>query len=220
MRGAVAVVDDDQVLRATIVRVLRLEGFAVAWSAGSGGEALRRAQGSARPDALLLDIALPDTDGRDLLGALRGRGVAAPALLLSAKGSVADKVLGFGAGADDYLTKPFAIDELLARLDVLVRRSPVPAARELVLDPVRHVVAGPNAAVPLSPTEYRLLAALVSRPGEVIRRASLISSAWPPGAVVRENTLDSYVTRLRRTLRFVGATASIATARGVGYRLD
>ncbi|WP_045879982.1 response regulator transcription factor [Pseudofrankia sp. DC12] len=220
MRGTVAVVDDDHVLCATIVRVLRLEGFAVAWSAGSGDEALRRAEGAARPDALLLDITLPDTDGRDLLGALRGRGVAAPALLLSAKGSTADKMLGFGAGADDYLTKPFAIDELLARLDVLVRRSPVPAARELLLDPVRHIVAGPAAAAPLSPTEYRLLAALVSRQGEVVRRASLISSAWPPGAVVRENTLDSYVTRLRRTLRVIGATSSIATARGVGYRLD
>ncbi|MDT3439557.1 MULTISPECIES: response regulator transcription factor [unclassified Pseudofrankia] len=220
MRGVVAVVDDDEALCTTIVRVLRLEGFDVAWSAATGRDAIRRAAGSVSPDALILDVALPDTDGRDLLGALRSRGVAAPALLLSAKSSVADKVLGFGAGADDYLTKPFVIDELLARLDVLVRRASGAAGTEFALDPVRHVVAGPSGACPLSPTEYRLLAALVSRRGEVVRRASLISSAWPPGSVVRENTLDSYVARLRRALRDVGSHPSIATARGVGYRLD
>ncbi|MGF7238435.1 MAG: response regulator transcription factor [Frankia sp.] len=215
-----AVVDDDGVLLATITRVLRLEGFAVTWCAATGGEALRRAAESAPPDVLVLDIALPDTDGRDLLGALRSRGVAGPALLLSAKNSVADKVLGFAAGADDYLTKPFAIDELLARLDVLVRRAPGAASAELVLDPVRHVVRGPAGVEPLSPTEYRLLAALVSRRGDVVRRASLISSAWPPGATVRENTLDSYVARLRRTVRDIGSAASITTVRGVGYRID
>ncbi|WP_261570997.1 response regulator transcription factor [Frankia gtarii] len=220
MRGTVAVVDDDETLCATIVRVLRLEGFDVAWSAVTGSDALRRAAGSVSPDVLILDIALPDTDGRDLLGALRSRGVAAPALLLSARSSVADKVLGFGAGADDYLTKPFAIDELLARLDVLIRRAPGATATTFVLDPVRHVVAGPGGTRPLSPTEYRLLAALVSRRGQVVRRASLISSAWPPGSVVRENTLDSYVARLRRTLRDVTGDPSIATARGIGYRLD
>ncbi|MCK9894225.1 response regulator transcription factor [Frankia sp. AgB32] len=220
MRGTVAVVEDDGVLCATIVRVLRLEGFDVAWSAATGSEALRRAAGAIAPDVLILDVALPDTDGRDLLGALRSRGVAAPALLLSARSSVADKVLGFGAGADDYLTKPFAIDELLVRLDVLVRRAPGAVASGFVLDPVRHVVAGPVDSRPLSPTEYRLLAALVSRRGEVVRRASLISSAWPPGSVVQENTLDSYVARLRRALRDVGGRPSIATVRGVGYRLD
>ncbi len=213
-----AVVDDDGVLLTTITRVLRLEGFAVSWCAASGGEALRRAAGSAPPDVLVLDIALPDTDGRDLLGALRSSGVAGPALLLSAKDSVADKVQGFGAGADDYLTKPFAIDELLARLDVLVRRTPGAATVELVLDPVGHVVRGPGGAEPLSPIEYRLLAALVSRRGDVVRRASLSSSAWPPGSVVHENTLDSYVARLRRALRAVGCAASITTVRGVGYR--
>lgn len=213
-----AVVDDDDVLLATITRVLRLEGFAVAWFAATGSEALRRAAESGPPDALILDVTLPDADGRDLLGALRSRGVAAPALLLSAKDSVADKVLGFGAGADDYLTKPFAIDELLARLDVLVRRAPGAATGELVLDPVRHVVRGPGGVESLSPTEYRLLAALISRRGDVVRRASLSSSAWPPGTIVHENTLDSYVARLRRTLRDIGSEASITTARGVGYR--
>ncbi|MCM3883360.1 response regulator transcription factor [Frankia sp. R82] len=220
MRGTVAVVDDDEVLCATIVRVLRLEGFGVPWSAMTGGAALRRVADSGSPDVLVLDVALPDTDGRDLLGALRSRGVAAPALLLSAKSSVADKVLGFSAGADDYLTKPFAMEELLARLDVLVRRTPGGVTGEVALDPVRHVVAGPSGSRPLSPTEYRLLAALVSRRGEVVRRASLISSAWPPGSFVRENTLDSYVARLRRALLDVGSRASIATARGVGYRFD
>ncbi len=220
MRGTVAVVDDDEVLCATIIRVLRLEGFGVLWSAMTGGAALCQVADSGSPDVLVLDVALPDTDGRDLLGALRSRGVAAPALLLSAKSSVADKVLGFSAGADDYLTKPFAMEELLVRLDVLVRRTPGGVAGEVTLDPVRHVVAGPGGSRPLSPTEYRLLAALVSRRGEVVRRASLISSAWPPGSIVRENTLDSYVARLRRALLDVGGRASIATARGVGYRFD
>jgi DNA-binding response OmpR family regulator len=220
MRGTVAVVDDDQVLCSTIVRVLRLEGFDVAWSAATGAEALAAATAAPAPDALVLDITLPDSDGRDLLGALRSRGVAAPALMLSAKSSVADKILGFGAGADDYLTKPFSLDELLARLDVLVRRAGSAPVGELALDPVRLTVAGPAGSATLSPTEYRLLAALVSRQGEVVRRAALTSAAWPPGARVRENTLDSYVARLRRALRGIGVTAPIATARGVGYRFD
>jgi DNA-binding response OmpR family regulator len=218
MRGAVAVVDDDHVLRSTIERVLHLEGFEIAWSAATGAQALASARAARAPDALILDITLPDSDGRDLLGALRSRGVTALALLLSAKSSVADKILGFGAGADDYLTKPFALDELLARLDVLVRRAGSAPAGELALDPVRLAVTGPAGSRTLSPTEYRLLAALVSRPGEVVRRATLISGAWPPGAQVRENTLDSYIARLRRALRGVGAPVSVTTARGVGYR--
>ncbi|MDQ1705868.1 MAG: hypothetical protein QOF18_2234 [Frankiaceae bacterium] len=203
------------------MRGLAAEGFEVIWSAADGHSALQSAERApARADVIVLDLGLPDADGLDVLGALRARGVDAPALVLTARSALSDRLQSFGAGVDDYLLKPFDFAELSARLDVLVRRHrPEPQHDVFTLDPVSHSLSGRDQSVSLSPTEYRLLATLLVRRGHVVRRATLISSAWPPGAIVKENTLDAFITRLRRALRVVEAEPRIETVRGVGYRL-
>jgi DNA-binding response OmpR family regulator len=221
VRGFLAVVEDDAVLRRNLVRGLAAEAFEIVWNAADGATALRAADAcSTQPDALVLDLGLPDSDGLDVLGALRARGVTAPALVLTARSSLNDRLQSFGTGADDYLTKPFEFAELVARLEVLVRRGRRDSTdANLTLDPVMHQAGSGDRSVSLSPTEYRLLASLLARRGEVVRRATLTSAAWPPGAIVRANTLDAYVTRLRRVLRDIDAGNRLETVRGVGYRL-
>jgi two-component system response regulator MprA len=172
----------------------------------------------------VLDIGLPDADGRDVCQALRARGVAAPVLFLTAKGSVPDRLSGFHAGGDDYLTKPFALAELLVRVDALLRRaavapSPGRETVDFVLDPGRHAIRKGEREEPLTPTEFRILASLAGAGGEVVRRQALVSAAWPDGAIVHDNTLHVYLGRIRRKLRRVDASARIDTVRGVGYRL-
>jgi two-component system response regulator MprA len=174
------------------------------------------------PDLMIVDIGLPDADGRDLCQALRARGVAAPVIFLTARDTVTDLLSGFEAGGDDYLTKPFEFAELVARLRALGRRSaydPTSALGDLRLDPVTHEVEGPAGTQPLTPTEFRLLGALVARPGEAVRRRELVRAAWPDGAIVHDNTLDVYIGRLRRKLTALGSGSEIATVHGVGYRL-
>jgi two-component system response regulator MprA len=175
------------------------------------------------PDALLIDIGLPDADGRDLCQALRARGVDAPVLFLTARDAVTDRLAGFSAGGDDYVTKPFHFDEVVARLRALLRRSgadPATTIGTLRLDPVAHAISGDAGQTSLTPTEFRLLAALAAHPGAVVRRRDLVRAAWPDGAIVHDNTLDQYVARLRRKLREVSGQTAIATAHGVGYRLQ
>jgi two-component system, OmpR family, response regulator len=215
--------EDDHELRQVIRRALELEGFAVR-STATGSEALR-SYGADPPDVLVLDIGLPDADGRDVCQALRARGVLVPVLFLTARDALTDRLSGFHAGGDDYLAKPFALLEVLVRVDALCRRrapaSAPPASDDagLVLDPAAHAIVHGGRTIPLTPTEFRLLGALAARPGHVVRRASLISAAWPEGAIVHDNTLDAYLARLRRKLRDAGAPAEIQTARGVGYVL-
>ena len=172
---------------------------------------------------LVLDIGLPDADGRDVCQALRAHGVSCPVLFLSARDALPDRLSGFHAGGDDYLTKPFAAQELLVRLRSLIRRSPVPAETLTIdgvaLDPATHAVIVHGQRVPLTPTEFRLLGALVAHPGEVLRRRELVAVAWPDGAIVHDNTLDAYIARIRRKLRRGGRAGSIETVRGVGYCL-
>jgi two-component system response regulator MprA len=174
---------------------------------------------------LVIDIGLPDSDGRDVCQALRARGVQSPVIFLTARGALTDRLAGFHAGGDDYLVKPFEFKELVVRLRALARRVPERGGPDagpanLRLDPAAHAAATAGATVPLTPTEFRLLAALVARPGEVVRRSELIASGWPDGAKVHDNTLDAYLARLRRKLRTLETTAEIATVHGVGYRLD
>ncbi len=205
-------------MRRLVTEALELDGFAMV-TAYSGAEAIRLLGPSTDLVALILDIGLPDADGRDVLGALRSAGQQAPALFLTAHGALHDLVSGFAAGADDYLAKPFAIAELVMRVKALSRRVPLRAVADgaLVLDPTTFSVRGDVGERVLTPTEYRLAAALLSRPGEVVRRAELVAAGWPLGAYVSGNTLDSYIRRLRRGFEAVAGDERIQTVRGVGY---
>jgi two-component system response regulator MprA len=216
----ILIVEDDPELQAVLCRGLREEGFQ-AEAAGTGAALLERID-RAVPDALIVDIGLPDTDGRDLCQALRARGLQTPVLFLTARDALVDRLSGFDAGGDDYLTKPFAFAELVARLQALLRRAGAEGAVEAAgvrLDPVSHAAWCGGASAGLTPTEFRLLARLLARPGEAVRRRDLVRAGWPHGAIVRDNTLDVYVARLRRKLRDLPGAPRIATVHGVGYRV-
>lgn len=217
---SIVIVEDDDELRTVVARGLREEGFTVD-DVASGAQLLERIE-QTTPDALVIDVGLPDTDGRDLCQALRARGIEAPVLFLTARDALVDRIAGFDAGGDDYLTKPFAFIELVARLQAVLRRAGGDGALEargLRLDPVNHAARDATGEVALTPTEFRLLARLMSRPGEAVRRRDLIRAGWPHGAIVRENTLDAYVARLRRKLRALDQAPEIATVHGVGYKI-
>ena len=214
----IGVCEDEPALRSVLTRALRAMGHEPVVVA-TAAEALR-AFVSRRPDVLVLDIGLPDADGRDLCLALRAAGVDAPVLFLTARDGLHDKISGFEAGGDDYLTKPFEIDEVRVRLDALLRRTPAPTPEDPdapVLDPARHALVLGEVEVGLTPTEFRLLGRLMSEPATVVRRHTLIAAAWPHGAMVSDNTLDSYVRRIRNKLEAVDLEP-ITTVRGVGYR--
>jgi two-component system, OmpR family, response regulator len=218
--SSAGICEDDDALRGALRRALERDGLTVRATA-SGAEAVR-AFADQPPDVLVLDIGLPDADGRDVCQALRARGVASPVLFLTARGAVTDRVSGFTAGGDDYLTKPFALAELLARVHALLRRGGNGADRSeaaVLLDPAAHAITTGDRRVTLTPTEFRVLAALAGRPGSVLRRAELVAAAWPHGAIVHDNTLDAYLARIRRKLREAGAPEAIETVRGVGYVL-
>src|SRR5881397_3961083 len=217
----VGLCEDDASLRSVLVRALSTEGYDVR-ATSTGREAVDAFSGGA-PDLLVLDIGLPDADGRDVCQALRSHGIAAPVLFLTARDALPDRLSGFHAGGDDYLTKPFALAELLVRIRALLKRAseaaPPDEGRGLRLDPAAHAVRREDSVESLTPTEFRLLAALTARPGDVVRRRELVNSALPEGAIVHDNTLDAYIGRLRRKLRALGAEETIVTARGVGYSL-
>jgi two-component system, OmpR family, response regulator len=218
--GRVLIVEDDSELRSVLGRSLREEGFSVE-SVATGAEALARLDDGA-PDVFVVDIGLPDADGRDVVQAVRARGIETPVLFLTARDALVDRVAGFDAGGDDYVTKPFALVELVARLQALVRRSGASGAVEaagLRLDPVTHSVTDGTVEVALTPTEFRLLALLLARPGEAVRRQALVRAGWPHGARVRENTLDAYLARIRRKLRQLPSAPEVRTVHGVGYRI-
>jgi two-component system, OmpR family, response regulator len=218
----VLVIEDDSDLRRILRRGLEEEGFDVV-QASRGQDAVSLAERTP-PDLLVLDIGLPDADGRDVCQAIRSRGVDAPVLFLTAREQMVDRLAGFSAGGDDYLTKPFELAELIARLRALLRRFagsvPAAVAGDLRLDPALHAMASGEKTVPLTPTEFRLLGALVGRRGEAVRRRELIATGWPDGAIVHDNTLDVYVARLRKKLSQLPTEAAIGTVHGVGYRLQ
>jgi two-component system response regulator MprA len=216
----VAIAEDDADLRRMLVRGLEEEGFEVQ-AAADGGQLLARVA-EVSPDVLVIDIGLPDSDGRDVCQALRARGVDAPVLFLTARGALTDRLSGFHAGGDDYLVKPFAFKELVVRLHALIRRGSggADSAEGLTMNPAAHAVSVDGETVSLTPTEYRLLAKLAGRRGDVVRRRELILAAWPDGAIVHDNTLDAYVARIRRKLRSLGGEGALVTVHGVGYRLE
>jgi two-component system OmpR family response regulator len=218
LAAKIMVVEDDLDLRGVLLRGLKEEGFETA-GAQSGKELLEHFENEA-PDLLVVDIGLPDADGRDVCQALRARGVTTPVLFLTARDAVTDRVTGFSAGGDDYVTKPFAFAELVARLHALLRRAGTDvtvASGSLRLDPVAHAAFVGDTKVSLTPTEFRLLAKLVASPAETVRRRDLVRTAWPHGAFVRDNTLDAYVARLRRKLATFPEGPEITTVHGVGY---
>jgi len=217
---SVLLVEDDDELRGVLGRGLREEGFAID-AVSTGANALEAVERSV-PDLLVIDIGLPDADGRDLCQALRARGVQTPVLFLTARDAVVDRISGFDAGGDDYLAKPFAFGELVARLQALLRRSGSDGALEaggIRLDPLTHSLDDGTRSVPMTPTEFRLLAKLFAASGETVRRRELVRAGWPHGAIVRENTLDAYVARLRRKLKLFEQAPEISTVHGVGYQL-
>ena len=216
----ILVCEDDAELRRLVVRGLMREGFVVE-GVGSGGALLTRF-GERGADALVIDIGLPDADGRDVCQALRARGVTVPVLFLTAHDALPDRLAGFRAGGDDYVTKPFALAEVAERLRALLRRGGRDDAVEeagLRLDPATHAIAIGESSVQLTPTEFRLLGALLQHPTTVVRRRALIDAAWPEGAIVHDNTLDAYAARLRRKLRTLPNAPEISTVHGVGYRI-
>jgi two-component system, OmpR family, response regulator len=223
VQPAIGFCEDDDDLRGIVRDALQSAGMTVRPTA-SGTEAVEMFARE-QPDVLILDIGLPDADGRDVCQALRARGVDVPVLFLTARGTLPDRISGFHAGGDDYLTKPFAISELLVRVEALLRRNggERPAAEDasagFVLDPGHHAVRHGACEVSLTPTEFRVLAALAAGSGDVVRPKALIAVAWPDGAIVHDNTLHVYLARLRRKLRAVGSPSRIDTVRGVGYRL-
>jgi two-component system OmpR family response regulator len=217
----ILLVEDDQELRAVLRRSLEEEGFAVRGT-GTGAEAMERISRET-PDALVIDVGLPDADGRDLCQALRAQGIQAPVIFLTARDALTDRLAGFGAGGDDYLTKPFSLTELIARLRAVLNRAGVDGtvkAAGLTLDPTSYEVAFAGHRARLTPTEFRLLGALAAQTERAVSRRELMRAAWPDGAVVHDNTIDVYLARLRRKLRAIPGAPGITTVHGVGYRMQ
>ena len=218
----VLIVEDDLRMASLIRRGLVHEGLA-ADVAGNGEDALWMAP--ARDyDAVVLDVMLPDLDGFEVCRRLRAAGVWSPVLMLTARDSVEDRVAGLDSGADDYLVKPFAFAELLARLRALARRGDVGrpailAVGDLRLDPATRGVTRNSQPISLSAKEFAMLESFMRRPGEVLSRLHLLEHAWDFAYENRSNVVDVYVRRLRRKIDEPFGRASLETVRGVGYRL-
>ncbi len=216
------VVEDEKKLGELLGRGLREEGYA-ADVADRGEAALWMAQ-AVDYDAIVLDVMLPGVDGLDVCRRLRRDGVWTPVLMLTARDAIEDRVSGLDTGADDYLTKPFSFDELLARLRALVRRAPAerPAVLEvgdLHLDPASHRAWRGDHELDLSAKEFALLEVFMRRAGVALTRNQLLDGAWDLAFESRSNVVDVYVRYLRQKIDRPFGTDSIETVRGVGYRL-
>jgi DNA-binding response OmpR family regulator len=218
------VVEDDRRLGPLLVRMLAEDRHVVELATtGQEGLELAELQGL---DAVVLDVGLPDISGFEVARRLRARRSSVAILMLTARDSVRDRVDGLDAGADDYLVKPFAFEELSARLRALARRRSSTVAGDggilrngpIALDEVRRAVTVAGRAVSLSPREFSLLECLLRHPGAVLSRDQLLDAAWPYGVAVTPNTVDAYVHLLREKLGPEGA-ARIRTERGIGYRM-
>ena len=219
MTPAVLVVDDDAPIRRMLERTLTAEGFSVT-AAPDGGAALAAIE-RAIPDLLVLDIGLPGMDGLAVCRRLRGKGLAVPILLLTARETVSDRVEGLEAGADDYLIKPFASEELVARARALLRRALEPAEllvrRDLVFDIRRRSARRAHVVIELSGREADLLELLLRNAGQVVSRELALERVWGGVGLAGVNVVDRYVSYLRRKL---GEPPLIRTVRGVGFVLD
>jgi two-component system response regulator MprA len=221
----VLVVDDERAVRESLERALALHGFEVV-TAAEGLEALRVIQSDAPPAVIVLDILMPGLDGLQLTRRLRADARQTPILLLTARDQVEHRVTGLETGADDYLVKPFALDELVARLRALLRRvgdsDAEPARRrvaDLVVDSATHEVFRGEQRIELTPTEHALLAALIASPRRVLSRRQLLEAVWGSDTAATENTVEVYVGYLRRKLETGERDRLIHTVRGYGYVL-
>ena len=222
-RMRVLVVEDEPRMAELLLRALREDG-AVADHAATGRDALWMAA-STPYEVLALDVMLPDLDGFEVCRRLRADEIWTPVLMLTARTGVEDRVAGLDGGADDYLTKPFAIDELLARLRALVRRGARerPAVLEvgdLRLDPAAGTAQRAGTELQLSPKEFAMLEAFMRRPGQVLGRGELLGLLWDHAYDNRSNVVDVYVRYLREKVDRPFGRASLQTVRGRGYRLD
>ena len=222
----ILVVDDDRAVRDSIRRSLEFNGYTVE-VATDGVEALARTP-QVQPDAIVMDVMMPRLDGLETTRALRNAGNDVPIIVLTARDAVTDRVDGLDAGADDYLTKPFALEELLARLRALLRRANRPADEEdeeplafadLSLDPVTREVRRGEREISLTRTEFTLLELFLRRPKRVLERSFILQEVWGFDFPTTANSLEVYVGYVRRKLEAEGETRLLHTVRGVGYVL-
>ena len=219
----ILVVDDEPAVREAVERALRLEGHDVSLAA-DGQEALG-ALDSRPPDAVVLDVLMPRVDGLELCRRMRRRGDRTPVLMLTARDAVSDRVAGLDAGADDYLIKPFALEELLARVRALLRRAGPGEAdglmrfADLVLDPLAHEVKRGERPIDLTRTEFLLLDLFLRHPRQVLTRSVIFENVWGYDFGPRSNSLEVYMGYLRRKTEADGEPRLLHTVRGVGYVL-
>ena len=219
---SILVVDDEKAVRESLDRALRLEGYRVRL-AGDGREALDRVQEDG-PDAIVLDLMMPGVDGLEVCRRLRAEGDRTPILILTARDALADRVEGLDAGADDYIVKPFALEELMARLRALLRRAGTTSTEklrfaDLVLDPVTYEVRRGDRLVELTRTEFLLLELFMQHPRQVLTRSIIFERVWGYDFGLASNSLTVYIGYLRRKLEAGGEPRLLHTVRGVGYAL-
>jgi len=217
----ILVAEDDEQVRRSVDRALRFEGYAVTTAAD--GEAALDAADRDHPDAIVLDVMMPKLDGLEVCRTLRTRGNRTPVLMLTARAAVSDRVAGLDAGADDYLVKPYALEELLARLRALLRRtepeSPTATLRfaDVVVDPAARTATRGERDLDLTKTEFDLLELLVRNAGRVMARDVIYERIWGYDFETTSNPLDVYVGYLRRKLESDGEPRLVQTVRGIGY---
>jgi two-component system response regulator MprA len=217
------VVDDERAVRESLRRALELEGYDIEL-AENGNEALDLLAEGAQPDALVLDVLMPGVDGLEVCKRLRRSGNQLPVLMLTARAEVENRVAGLDAGADDYVTKPFALEELLARLRALLRRAgPEPSEvlrfADLDLDPGTREVRRGGELIELTRTEFSLLELFMLNPRQVLTRSIIFERVWGYDFGFASNSLDVYIGYLRRKTENGGRPRLIQTVRGVGYAL-
>jgi two-component system response regulator MprA len=220
----ILVVDDEAAVRESLRRALALEGYEVELAA-DGAEALYRLDtGAVHPDAIVLDVLMPNVDGLETARRLRGAGNRTPILMLTARDEVEARVAGLDAGADDYVVKPFALAELLARLRALLRRTTNGAGEvlrfgDLELDPSTREVRRNGESIELTRTEFSLLELFMLNPRQVLTRSLIFERVWGYDFGLSSNSLDVYIGYLRRKTEAGGKPRLIQTVRGVGYAL-
>jgi two-component system response regulator MprA len=219
----ILVVDDERAVRESLRRALELEGYEIELAA-DGSEALYRLDGDTELDAMILDVLMPGVDGLEVCRRLRGSGSKLPVLMLTARTEVEDRVAGLDAGADDYVTKPFALEELLARVRALLRRTSdtdgeVVRFADLELDPTTREVKRGDRPIELTRTEFSLLELLMRNPRQVLTRSIIFERVWGYDFGYASNSLDVYIGYLRRKTEADGEPRLIQTVRGVGYAL-